>query len=101
MPGLHSMDRDNIFGNNRLIRLLDVAIMCMELDQPSIIERPLGVTADGVSAVSNAHICLAAIPHPSKWDDVWLDRIKALTPKDLIILHKQYCQRGADVLQQV
>ena len=72
----------------------------MELDQPSVIERPFAgsVTSDGVS---NAHLSLAAIPHPSMWDGVWLDRMRALTPKDLIILHKQHVRRCGEVLQQV
>ena len=70
----------------------------MEQDQPTSVERPLDLDCSGIS---NPHLCIEAIPHPSLWDDVWLGRIRALAPKDLTILHKQFMQRCNLTLHQV
>ena len=81
-----------------IIRLLQASIACMEQDQPTSVERPLDLDCSGIS---NPHLCIEAIPHPSQWDDVWLGRIRALAPKDLTILHKQFMQRCNHALHQV
>ena len=83
------------------------AITCIEQDATRnalavSVERPLQPpTTNCRSGISNPHICIDAIPHPSLWDDVWLERIKALTPKDLTIIHRQHTRRCAEILAQV
>ena len=79
-------------------RLLQATIACIEQDRPTSVERPLDPDCSGISS---PYLRIESIPHPGQWDDAWLIRIKALTPKDLTILHRQFMQRCTLVLHKV
>ena len=62
----------------------------------SRVERPLDL--HHASASVHPHVCMEAIPDPSLWDDRWLERVRAFSPQDLAVLHKQHTKRCAEML---
>ena len=76
--------------------MIHSAIVRIEEDaaRKAPVERPLDLACSGMS---NPHICLEAVLS-SAWDDPWADRIRALSAKELNLLHRQYLRGCADTL---
>ena len=69
---------------------MEVVLACIEKDATAAPpERPLdlwGASSGGISSGNSGNCCLDAIPHPSRWDDAWVARIRVLTAKELIVM---------------
>ena len=53
-------------------------------------------TAPGLA--EGGAVSVYALPVPGRWDSAWDERVRALTPRDMFLLYKQYTQATAVML---
>ena len=56
-------------------------------------------TAPGLA--EGGAVSVYALPVPGRWDCAWDERVRALTPRDMFLLYKQYTQATALMLPRV
>ena len=69
-----------------------------------VVPRPIDLShLPNTDSIDRPHggIWLGAIPDPSTWDSVWTDRIRALNPLDLTVLHRQHMLHLHPMVAQV